>query len=43
MMNRNDNDSDYVIHNTQAGGLTQNKKVFGSKTKVQYQSLKFSN
>ena len=41
MVNRNDNDSDYVSHNT--GGLTQNKKAFGSKTKAQYQSLKFSN
>ena len=41
MVNKNDNDSDYVSHNIE--GLTQNKKAFGSKTKAQYQSLKFSN
>ena len=48
MVNRNDNDSDYVSHNTGEAQvplqeLTQNKKAFGSKTKAQYQSLKDSN
>ena len=46
MVKRNDNDSDYVSHNTGEAQVSPqqltraNKKAFGSKTKAQYQSLK---